>query len=85
MELKAQVYWPTTDQKVRGSNPCGRTSTASAGDLTPNSLSLATEATSLHGVNVQSFSDAVIVRFNYQLEHQINFILVFWQSCYIYM
>ncbi len=25
-ELKAQIYWPTTDQKVRGSNPCGRTS-----------------------------------------------------------
>ena len=24
-ELKAQIYWPTTDQKVRGSNPCGRT------------------------------------------------------------
>ena len=24
-EVKAQVYWPTTDQKVRGSNPCGRT------------------------------------------------------------
>jgi len=28
----------------------------------------------LHGVNVQSFSDAVIVRFNYQLEHQINLV-----------
>ena len=25
-ELKAQIYWPATDQKVRGSNPCGRTS-----------------------------------------------------------
>ena len=24
-KLKAQIYWPTTDQKVRGSNPCGRT------------------------------------------------------------
>ena len=24
-ELKAQIYWPTTDQRVRGSNPCGRT------------------------------------------------------------
>ena len=24
-ELKAQICWPTTDQKVRGSNPCGRT------------------------------------------------------------
>jgi hypothetical protein len=24
-ELKARIYWPTTDQKVRGSNPCGRT------------------------------------------------------------
>jgi len=24
-ELKTQIYWPTTDQKVRGSNPCGRT------------------------------------------------------------
>jgi hypothetical protein len=24
-QLKAQIYWPTTDQKVRGSNPCGRT------------------------------------------------------------
>jgi hypothetical protein len=24
-ELKAQIYWPPTDQKVRGSNPCGRT------------------------------------------------------------
>ena len=24
-ELKVQIYWPTTDQKVRGSNPCGRT------------------------------------------------------------
>ena len=24
-ELKAQVYWPTTDQKVRGSNLCRRT------------------------------------------------------------
>ena len=24
-ELKAQIYWPATDQKVRGSNPCGRT------------------------------------------------------------
>ena len=24
-EVKAQVYWPTTDQKVRGSNPFGRT------------------------------------------------------------
>ena len=24
-ELTAQIYWPTTDQKVRGSNPCGRT------------------------------------------------------------
>jgi hypothetical protein len=24
-ELKAQIYWPTTDQKVWGSNPCGRT------------------------------------------------------------
>jgi len=24
-ELKAQIYWPTTDQKVRGSNPSGRT------------------------------------------------------------
>jgi hypothetical protein len=28
-ELKAQIYWPTTDQKVRGSNPCGRTYLAS--------------------------------------------------------
>jgi len=27
-ELKAQIYWPTTDQKVRGSNPCGRTKQA---------------------------------------------------------
>jgi hypothetical protein len=25
-KLKAQIYWPTTDQKVRGLNPCGRTS-----------------------------------------------------------
>ena len=24
-ELKAQIDWPTMDQKVRGSNPCGRT------------------------------------------------------------
>ena len=24
-ELKAQIYWPNTDQKVWGSNPCGRT------------------------------------------------------------
>ena len=24
-ELKAQIHWPTSDQKVRGSNPCGRT------------------------------------------------------------
>jgi len=24
-ELKAQIYWPTTDQKVWGSNPYGRT------------------------------------------------------------
>ena len=24
-ELKAQIYWPTTDQKVRGSNLYGRT------------------------------------------------------------
>ena len=24
-QLKAQIYWPTTDQKVRGSNSCGRT------------------------------------------------------------
>ena len=24
-ELKAQIYWSTKDQKVRGSNPCGRT------------------------------------------------------------
>jgi hypothetical protein len=24
-ELKAQIYWPATDQKVRGSNPCERT------------------------------------------------------------
>jgi hypothetical protein len=24
-ELKLNIYWPTTDQKVRGSNPCGRT------------------------------------------------------------
>ncbi len=24
-ELIAQIYWPTTDQKVWGSNPCGRT------------------------------------------------------------
>ena len=22
-ELKAQIYWPSTDQKVRGSNPWG--------------------------------------------------------------
>jgi len=22
-ELKAQIYWTTTDQKVRGSNPAG--------------------------------------------------------------
>ena len=27
-DLKAQIYWPTTDQKVRGSNPCGRTGIA---------------------------------------------------------
>jgi hypothetical protein len=33
-ELKAQIYWPTTDQKVQGSNPCGRTSFTSAGDST---------------------------------------------------
>ena len=24
-KLKAQIYWPSTDQKVRGSSPCGRT------------------------------------------------------------
>ena len=24
-ELKAQIYWLTMDQKVWGSNPCGRT------------------------------------------------------------
>jgi len=24
-DLKAQIYWPAKDQKVRGSNPCGRT------------------------------------------------------------
>ena len=24
-KLKVQIYWPTTDQKVRGSNPFGRT------------------------------------------------------------
>ena len=24
-KLKAQIYWPTTDQKARGSNPCRRT------------------------------------------------------------
>ncbi len=24
-KLKAQIYWPTTDQKVRGSNPFGLT------------------------------------------------------------
>ena len=24
-ELKAQIHWPTTDQKVRGSNPCEHT------------------------------------------------------------
>jgi len=24
-ELKAQIYWPATDQKVWGSNPYGRT------------------------------------------------------------
>lgn len=24
-ELRAQIYWPATDQKVWGSNPYGRT------------------------------------------------------------
>jgi hypothetical protein len=32
-ELKAQIYWPTTDQKVRGSNPCGRTQLADSSKL----------------------------------------------------
>jgi hypothetical protein len=27
-ELKAHINWPTTDQKVRGSNPCGRTNSS---------------------------------------------------------
>ena len=33
-KLKAQIYWPTTDQKVRGSNPFGRTIQATLADLT---------------------------------------------------
>jgi len=32
-KLKAQIYWPTTDQKVRGPNSCGRTSNTSTGKL----------------------------------------------------
>ena len=32
-ELKAQIYWPSTDQKVRGSNPCGRTDKISIGRM----------------------------------------------------
>ena len=34
-ELKAQIYWPTSDQKVRGSNPCGRTKGL---NVTPDAL-----------------------------------------------
>ena len=40
-ELKAQIYWPATDQKVRGSNPCGRTQKYILGTLGKLSFQIA--------------------------------------------